>query len=144
MRKSFILACALVSFSCAIFAQVSMTVSGSYIPDFNSLPNTGNIAGWTDNVTLSNWYADRQNTPPLDSIRIGQGSSNKAGFYSFGTGTAIDRAMGSVASGTFGTIAYGILLQNNSGVAINNVTITYTGEQWRNGGKITTDTLKCF
>ena len=52
-----------------------------------------------------------------------------------------DRALGSIASGTPGNFAYGVRFQNDTAQAITNITISYTGEQWRNGGNTATQTL---
>jgi len=43
-----------------------------------------------------------------------------------------DRALGSLASVSSGTIAYGICITNTNPYAtIHSLTVTYTGEQWR-------------
>ena len=43
-----------------------------------------------------------------------------------------DRALGSLASVSSGTIAYGIRMTNTNPYAtIHSLTVTYTGEQWR-------------
>ena len=52
-----------------------------------------------------------------------------------------DRALGSIGSGTPGNFAYGVRFQNDTALAITNITISYTGEQWRNGGNTAVQTL---
>jgi hypothetical protein len=52
-----------------------------------------------------------------------------------------DRTLGSIGSGTPGNLAYGVRFQNDTTLAITNITISYTGEQWRNGGNTATQTL---
>jgi hypothetical protein len=131
MKKSFFFALALMMLGLIANAQVLMTTTGSYYQDFNTLINTG-TAIWTDNSTLANWYAQRSGTG--NTIIASDGSSNTGGLYSFGTTGSNDRALGSVGSGPAGNLAWGILLQNNSGTTITDLSVSYMGEQWRNGG----------
>jgi hypothetical protein len=125
---------ALMLFTATAYSQISMTVTGSYSQDFNSLVNTGNTT-WTDNATLANWYAQRTGTGT--TIVAGDGSSNSGALYSFGVVGDPERALGSVGSGTPGNFAWGVLLQNNSGYTITDIQVSYYGEQWRNGGGTT-------
>lgn len=144
MKK--ILFCLIFSliYSALAVAQISITTSSSYFQDFNTLPNYGTSVAWTNNGTLANWYANQSN-PPLGVIRIGSGGSTTGGLYSFGiTPDSTDRALGSLCSGTPGAIAYGVLLQNNSGATVTDMTVCYVGEQWRKGGETTADTLKFY
>jgi endonuclease/exonuclease/phosphatase family metal-dependent hydrolase len=139
MRKLYILFHMLIGGALLLFSQykalaqtVSMTgSSGSYHQDFNSLISSGS-ATWADNSSIANWYAQR--TGSGSNIVANNGSSNTGNLYSYGTGTSVDRALGSVGSGTAGNFAWGVQLQNNTGAAITNLTVAYTGEQWRNSG----------
>lgn len=115
-----------------------MTGAGSYSQDFNTLLTTG-TATWTDNSTLPNWFGQRTGTGT--TILAGDGSSNTGGIYSFGTGTASDRAFGDIGSGTPNHIALGVEFQNTSGSSLTNFTVSYTMEQWRNGGNTSAQTL---
>lgn len=124
-------------------AQVSMTTSGSYSQDFNSLANSGTTNAWTNNATLGNWYAANV-AGNLATYRADNGTSTAGALYSYGSTGLTERALGSLGSGTPISLAYGLLLQNNSLSEITNMTITYVGEQWRNGGKTTFDSLKFF
>ncbi|MEH2067537.1 MAG: DUF4347 domain-containing protein [Nostoc sp.] len=99
----------------------------SYSQNFNSLANSGTSISWTNDSTISGWYATRT------TYNAGDGSSNTGALYSFGS-TSTERALGSVASGTTGTIYYGLRLKNNTDSAISQLRVSYTGEQWRNGG----------
>lgn len=113
--------------------QVVMNMTGNYTQDFNSLINKGK-ATWTNNATIPNWYLQRTGTG--NEIVAGSGTATTGDAYSFGTGEAIDRALGSIGSGgaTSGHFAWGVLLQNTSGNVITDFSLAYTGEQWRNGG----------
>jgi hypothetical protein len=115
-------------------SQVAMTGTGSYSQDFNSLINTGTVL-WTDNSTLSAWFAQRV-TGTGYNLLTGDGSSNTGGIYSYGTGTNSDRAFGSAGSGGTGILANGVAFHNTSGGGIGSITVSYTMEQWRNGGNV--------
>jgi len=69
------------------------------------------------------------------------GSLATGNTYSYGTSASTDRALGSLASGGVGPTHFGLKLTNNTGGSINAIDITYTGEQWRNGGNLSTDVL---
>jgi len=106
--------------------------------NFDGLASSGTPA-WVDNSTIPGWYSSRTAYTP------GTGSSNAGALYSFGvagTNPVGDRALGSVASGTTGTIAQGVRLKNNTGATITSLDISYVGEQWRNGGNTATQKLQ--
>ncbi|MBN3891619.1 MAG: DUF4347 domain-containing protein [Nostoc sp. JL31] len=109
--------------------------TGTYTQNFNSLAFSGTPA-WVNDSTISGWYSTRTTYSP------GTGSNNTGGLYSFGSSNNPDRALGSLASGTTGTIYYGLRLQNNTGSAITKLQVSYTGEQWRNGGNTSQQQLK--
>lgn len=118
-------------------AQVSITTLGSpYTQNFNTLANSGTSNPWSDNSTLEGWYATRQNGGTFTTYRADNGLSNTGALYSFGTSGDNERALGSIASGTPSTIYYGVRLRNDTGSVIASFDISYTGEQWRNGGNI--------
>ncbi|MBE9104744.1 DUF4347 domain-containing protein [Nostoc cf. edaphicum LEGE 07299] len=109
--------------------------TGTYSQTFNSLAISGAPA-WVNDSTISGWYSTRT------TYISGTGSNNTGGLYSFGSASNPDRALGSLASGTTGTIYYGLRLQNNTGSAITKLQVSYTGEQWRNGGNTSQQQLK--
>jgi len=113
--------------------------TGTYSQNFDSLPSVNST--WTDDTTLPGWFAARSGGTAaaggITAINAGTGSSNAGALYSFGvagTNPVTDRALGSVSSGTPGTITYGVLFQAPAGININNINVSYTGEQWRDGG----------
>ena len=113
-------------------AQVSLTtISTPYTENFDTLPATGS-ATFTNNSTIPGWYAARTGTGT--TIVANDGSNNGGNLYSYGTGTATDRAIGSLGSGNaaIGNLFWGVRLKNNTGVPITQLNISYTGEQWRN------------
>ncbi len=113
-------------------AQVSLTTLGTpYTQSFDTLPASGS-ATWTNNSTIPGWFHARTGTGT--TIVANDGSSNAGNFYSYGTGTATERALGSVGSGNaaIGNLFWGVRLQNNTGSTITSLEVSYTGEQWRN------------
>lgn len=146
--KRFICAAAVSFCAAAAFGQVSYT-GGAYTQDFDTLPTTGTANAWTNNSTLPGWYAmnsrtggtlksgrDEGSWVVTPSIRAGDGSSNAGGVYSFGTVGSSDRALGSVGStnAIVGDSVYALVLQNNTGITMTSFSLTYNGEQWRDGG----------
>src|SRR5262247_950986 len=117
----------------------SITALGTPLTEnFDSLASTGTGIAWADNSTIPGWYSTRV------TYNSGTGSSNAGALYSFGvagTNPDTDRALGSVASGSTGTVFQAARLTNNTGGTITSLDISYFGEQWRNGGNTTAHTL---
>ncbi len=119
------------------FGQVSITnLANTYSEDFNTLPQNASSQEdpWTDNSTLSNWFAENEDSETLN-IRYGgsrhTGGSSERGLYSYGDRNISDMALGVITRDASGDITYGVKYQNQSGQTINSVTVSYTGEQWR-------------
>jgi len=113
-------------------AQVSLTTLGTpYTQSFDTLP-ASRSATWTNNSTIPGWFHARTGTGT--TIVANDGSSNAGNLYSYGTGTATDRALGSLGSGNaaVGNLFWGVRLQNNTGATITALDVSYTGEQGRN------------
>lgn len=123
----------------ALSAQINITTSGNSTENFNSLLNTGSVNTWNDNSTIPNYFAQRSGFGT--TYQAGTGSSTVGNLYSFGAAGSSERALGSVGSsnGSAGNFAYGVLMQNNSGFNLDQLSVSYTLEQWRNGGNITPD-----
>ncbi|KAF0199534.1 MAG: hypothetical protein FD170_3914, partial [Bacteroidetes bacterium] len=113
---------------------ITPTTTQTITQNFDGLANTGANIPWTDNLTIAGWYAQRSGAGT--TYNAGDGTSNTGALYSFGAGTALDRALGSVGSGNAaaGNFAYGYLFQNTTGQAITDIRVSYTLEQWRDGG----------
>lgn len=117
-------------------AQVAHS-GGTYTQNFDTLLSAGTANAWTDNTTIAGWYMRRMddvNGELADQYNAGTGSSNSGAVYSFGTGA--DRALGAVGSGSVEHSAFGLRLTNTSGSTINSFSISFTGEQWRDGGNL--------
>ena len=91
-------------------------------------------------ATLVGWSLFTTAGADVTSYRTGTGSVNNGAIYSFGAAASTERALGGVGSSAFsGYIA--VALKNASGGNYNSLTIKYDGEQWRNGGNITPQTM---
>lgn len=116
--------------------------NGTYTQTFDTLATSGSANVWTDDTTITGWYAAKSVAPAaVTSYRSEAGTGTTGALYSYGTGTNTDRALGSLASGTPGNFAFGVLIQNSSGSSLTLDTFSFFGEQWRNGGNTTAQTL---
>ncbi|NWG22662.1 MAG: ExeM/NucH family extracellular endonuclease [Chloroflexi bacterium] len=115
----------------------AVPLSAVYSQEFNSLASSGTSNPWVDDSTLAGWYATRQNGGAFTTYRASNGSDNAGALYSFGSTSGNERALGSISSGTPGTIYYGVRLVNDTSATITEMTVSYTGEQWRNDGSTT-------
>jgi endonuclease/exonuclease/phosphatase family metal-dependent hydrolase len=123
-------------------AQFPMSI-GPYAQNFDTLATSGTANAWINNSTLPGWYSSRNGTNTA-SYRAGDGSSNAGDQWSYGVAgvsNVNDRALGSVASGSATPIAFGLRFTNDTAATFTNFIITYTGEQWRNGGNTSPQTL---
>lgn len=118
--------------------SAQITVGGSspltYTQDFNSLPSSGSpnyVQYDQTGPTLPGWFAVR--TGPGTTIVVGDGNNSGGNLYSFGATSNSDRALGSIGSGSVGSLAWGVVIQN-TGTSSLTVNVQYSGEQWRNSG----------
>ncbi len=121
-------------------AQISAS-AGTYIQNFDSLTISG-TANWTNNLTLPGWYASKA-AADVTNFTLSSGTSTAGGLYSFaanGVNAATDHALGSLGASST-TYAYGVRFTNNTGTNLANLTVSYTGEQWRSGSTATPQTL---
>lgn len=124
----------------AIFGQVSITGTTPVTQNFDSL-TTANF-NLTDNTSITGVYALRASGNATPNVATADtGSSNAGGFKNYGTSAATDRALGSAGANSTGTLNYGVRYKNDTGSTITALTVSYTGEQWRNGGNATAQTL---
>lgn len=126
----------LVWIGASVNAQFSLTTL-SYAQDFNTLANTG-----TSSTVPSGWIFQESGISANVNYTAGTGSSNTGDTYSYGSTSAADRALGGLRSGSL-TPLLGFFLINNTGSAIDALSIQYTGEQWRLGATGRVDRLDC-
>jgi hypothetical protein len=124
--------------------QISITGSGSSTQDFNTLASSGTAIPWVDNSTIPNWYAQRSGTGT--AYNTSNGSGNGGNLYSFGVNLESDRSLGSIGSSNAaaGDFASGVQLQNNAATNVTSISVSFTMEQWRNGGSTLFHTLSFY
>ncbi len=103
---------------------------------FDNLATSGTATWQNDMSGETGWFI--QSTGSIGgngsglTYKADSGSTSTVGIYSYGTGTATDRSVGAITGGTGATsVAFGLLLNNNTGSTVHSVGITYNGEQWR-------------
>lgn len=157
MRSLRICAGALCALAVAAHGSiVYSTPAGSYSQNFDSLITTGVNQSWANDSSLTGWHLFRRTaaadaTPvAITAYNAGDGASNTGSFYSFGTGTGSERSLGGAASGGayFGAPAsaaiagwIAVSFQNATGVTLDTFTLGFNGEQWRNGGNASAQTM---
>ncbi|MES2773895.1 MAG: CehA/McbA family metallohydrolase [Bacteroidota bacterium] len=107
----------------------------TYTQDFNTLATTG-----TSSVLPTGWLFAETGTNANTSYTANNGGSTSGDTYSFGTGTASDRALGGLRSGSL-VPSFGAIVKNNSGATLSTLVVSYTGEQWRVGALNRADRL---
>ena len=139
----------------ACYGDISFN-GGIYSQNFDTLANAGGPdIVWANDSTISGWYLFHQPTPATaaDTYRVGTGNVNNGSFYSFGATASAERALGGVASGAAyfgspvpaaGTVAgwIAVALKNTTvATTFGGFVVNYDGEQWRNGGNTTAQTM---
>ncbi len=117
------------------FAQNPVSINTSnftYSQNFNTLATAGN---WTNGSTLTGWYAKSGvSVPPAFYLNDGSLTTTSPPLVSFGTVSDSDRALGFVPVGSNNDLqSIGLRMENNSGSTLTSFTISWDGEQWRNG-----------
>jgi len=132
-------------------------------PENASLGNSP--TGWTDdnaspgagNFSIVGWYLYYP-TPTTEGgfnghqrFRNSAAPGNTGSFYSFGASSTTERALGDIGANTLapdgqtgndaGNIYIALRLSNNTGQTLDSFTLSYTGEQWRDGGTSTAETM---
>jgi hypothetical protein len=114
----------------------SFSLSGKGPHDLSNTPINGlNMVGWQ-------LFAHAGSTANA-VFAISTGSATGQSVYSLGTSGSSDRALGSLASST-GIYSFGIVLTNNTGSTLNQLTISFSAEQWRKGGSTNKNFWKLF
>ena len=108
------------------------TSNFTYSQNFNTLTTAGN---WTNGSTLPGWYAKSSvSVPPAFYLNDGSLTTTSPPLASFGTVSDNDRALGFVPVGSNNDLqSIGLRMENNSGSTLTSFTISWDGEQWRNG-----------
>lgn len=106
---------------------------------FHAGANQFSILGWYlfHPASLAEGGADGH-----QRMRVGAGTANTGSFMSYGLSGNTERALGSQVSGTTVTATpgqqyIGLRLTNNTADILTEFTLSYDGEQWRDGGATT-------
>jgi predicted extracellular nuclease/phosphodiesterase/alkaline phosphatase D-like protein len=130
-----------------------ITFTGTYGQNFDGLASSGANNPWTNDGTLPGWHLFRQPSASpvaITSYNADTGAANSGNFLSYGSSGSGDRGLGGLASGGayFGSPASGsvagwfaLVLSNATAAPITNLAIAFNGEQWRNGGNATAQTM---
>jgi hypothetical protein len=151
MTKTLLASAVLLSLMSAAQADISVTSSAfSYSESFDTLTTATAATAWVNDSTLAGWSLIVSNGNAAPTYAADAGASNAGTFRSFGDAGSGERALGSTASGGtyFGSPASGavagwiaVALNNASGGALPGFTLSYSGEQWRNGGNTNAQSL---
>jgi hypothetical protein len=138
----------------ALPAHALINVSSAaftYSESFDSLTTVATPAtNWVNDSTLPGWSLFIASGAAAPTIAADNGGSNAGTFRSYGTTAASDRALGGLGSGGayFGAPAQGAVagyiaagLTNTSALVLDSFTLRFDGEQWRNGGNATAQTM---
>ncbi|MBX3403865.1 MAG: hypothetical protein KF699_10695 [Phycisphaeraceae bacterium] len=134
-------------------AQISYN-GGTISENFDSLASAGatpvtNIA-WTNDSTLPGWFLFISTGDPAPTYNAHAGQNNTGSFYSLGSNDSSERALGGIASGGayFGSPPGGAVAgwiafaaTNNGSGTLTEFTVGFDGEQWRNGGNTTAQSM---
>lgn len=104
---------------------------------FDGLQSTAATYTWTDNVTVPAAYSTQA------TYVAGTGTSTTGGLHSYGvagTNAVTERALGTLGSGSAAPFT-AFRLTNGTGTTIGSLNVSYNGEQWRNGGVATAQTI---
>ncbi len=126
--------------------------SYTYSQNFDTLTQTtGANSSWTnDSSPLPGWSLYNSGMAGITTYIADNGGNPTGGFKSFGANGSSDRALGGLGSGGayFGSPATGavagwlaVAFTNDSGSPLSGFTIGFDGEQWRNGGNTTAQTM---
>lgn len=115
-----------------LHAQISLNVTGDDVYTQNFAGLSGST--WTDNSTLTGWYADWANDPNWNAVPVG--GDNGLLRYGANDGGS-EYGLGSRNTGGNPTVVFGARFTNNTGDVIGGINIDYQGEQWYVGSQTT-------
>lgn len=111
-------------------AQLCVQLNGAfYTQNFNTLAASGS-SNISSSLPIGFGFSEAGSGNNV-TYAAGDGSSSTGNTYSFGTGTNVDRAFGELGDTVQTTC--GACFVNNTGLVINSMSVSFTGEQWRLG-----------
>jgi hypothetical protein len=153
MNRLFALSTAAAATFFALPAAAVISVSSPsfvYGQNFDSLTTSTTAVAWAQDSTLPGWSLFISTLADAPTYAADTGSSNAGTFRSYGSSGSGERALGGLASGGtyFGSPASGavagyiaVAFSNDTGAALPGFTLRYDGEQWRNGGNASAQSL---
>ncbi|MEZ5461448.1 endonuclease [Dokdonella sp.] len=133
--RAMVILCAAICGSA--LAQVIPLVGGPpAVQNFDSLAASG-----TGTALPGGWYFVESGSNANSGYSASNGSANSGDTFSFGANASSERALGTLQSGSL-TSLIGAQLRNDSGQAISEIAVAYTGEQWRLGAIGRNDALQ--
>lgn len=129
----------------AICLLLSLPLHSQLIITTTATPSTQNFntlraTAGTSTTLPAGWKLLETGTGANTSYASDAGGTATGNTYSYGTGTATERAFGALRSGSVSPVL-GVQIRNSTGSTITSMTITYTGEQWRCGATGRADQL---
>ena len=110
-----------------------IAIGTSETENFNSLASSG-----TSSSLPNGWFLNETDNNADNTYRTGTGSSNTGDSYSFGTDG--DRALGGLCTNSL-VPSFGAKFKNQTGGALTNLAVEFTGETWRIGSNNRSDQL---
>lgn len=130
--KRFLFACFLLGSLISVQAQVPVTnISLGYFQNFNSLSDTTLSNAYS--TLPAHWQAMEFGSNADQTYRAAYGEFGGGDLYSFGDSAVVERALGSIGSGSNTTVLFGASFVNQTTDTITAVVVQYMGEQWRQG-----------
>ncbi len=111
-------------------AQVNLRSGETYVQDFNTLPSTGTTNAAT--TLPAGWTFLETGTGANSTFRAADGTNNTGDTISLGASGSTERALGSLRSGSVASV-YGARLRNDNAGPLVDFSVSYIGEQWRQG-----------
>ncbi len=110
-------------------SQISITSSSfTYLEDFDGLASSP--TGGTSSVLPTGWSFIETGTGSNSTYVID--NTNTGGMHSFGNILDPERALGEFTSNNISSV-FGVYFQNNTGVELKSISLSYDGEVWFNG-----------
>ena len=120
----------------ALAQYVSLAGGTPPVQTFDSLATSGSGTALPDG-----WYFSEVDTNADTAYAADDGSSNSGNTFSYGANGNSERALGTLRSNKLAS-TIGARLRNDSGAALGEIAVSYTGEQWRLGAAGRADGLQ--
>jgi endonuclease I/methionine-rich copper-binding protein CopC len=128
-----------------IFLAAAPAAMAQYVPLVGGTPATQSFdtlaASGTGTAVPNGWYFVETGTNANTTYAADDGTANSGNTYSYGSVGSSERAFGTLRSGSL-IPTIGARLRNDTGAALSEIAVAYTGEQWRLGATGRADRLQ--